>query len=101
MFKLEEFNPEAEAKTLKLNDRLFHEALKEELESKTRFHVKNDKGEDFDIVYWDNNDDIEPIEAYPKYVKPPYMTTFITTRQTKTRCTLTFLRGLTPAYLRS
>ena len=29
MFKIEEFNPEAEAKTLKLSNKLFHEALKE------------------------------------------------------------------------
>ena len=31
------------------------------------------KGEDFDIVYWDNEDDIEPTEGYPKYVKPPFI----------------------------
>ena len=33
MFKIEKYDPEIEAKTLKLSDRLFHEALKEELES--------------------------------------------------------------------
>ncbi len=77
MFKLEAFNPEAEAKTLKLSDQLFHEALKEIPQSMARFHVTNDRGEDFDIVYWDNNDDIEPIEAYPKYVKPPFMTKYL------------------------
>ena len=73
MFKIEALNSEIEAKTLKLSDRLFHEALRQETESMTRFHVKNDRGEDFDIVYWDNEDDIEPIAAYPKYVKPPYI----------------------------
>ena len=77
MFKLEAFNPEVEAKTLQLSDQLFHEALKEVPQSMARFHVKNDSGEDFDIVYWDNNDDIEPIEAYPKYVKPPFMTKYL------------------------
>ena len=95
MFKLEVFNPEAEAKTLKLSDKLFHEALKEELESKTRFHVKNDKGEDFDIVYWDNNDDIEPVDAYPKYVKPPYMTKYLHYDETdKSSLYLDFFKGL-------
>ena len=49
MFKLEPFNPEAEAKTLKLSDQLFHEALKEIPQSMARFHVTNDRGEDFDI----------------------------------------------------
>ena len=73
MFKIEAYNPEIEATTLKLSEQLFHEALKEKPESKARFHVLNDKGEDFDIVYWDNEDDIEPIAAYPKYVKPPFI----------------------------
>ena len=77
MFKIENFNPEEDAKTLQLTDQLFHVALKEELASKTRFHVKNDRGEDFDIVYWDNDEDIEPRDAYPKYVKPPYMTKYL------------------------
>ncbi|MBQ6780031.1 MAG: hypothetical protein IJP62_02245 [Treponema sp.] len=45
MFKIENFNPEEEAKTLNLSDRLFHEALSEEPESKTRFHVKNGRGD--------------------------------------------------------
>lgn len=73
MFKIEELNPNIEAKTFKLSDRLFHEALKEEPESMARFHVTNDKGEDFDIVYWDNNDDLEPRGRVPRYVKPPFI----------------------------
>ena len=73
MFKLEPLNTEIEAKTLLLSDRLFHEALRQNPESKARFHVKNDRGEDFDIVYWDNDDDIEPTEGYPAYVKPPFI----------------------------
>ncbi len=77
MFKIEKFNPDAEAKSLKLSKMLFHEALKEDLESKMRFHVINDKGENFDIVYWDNDDDLEPSDAYPKYVKPPYMVKYL------------------------
>lgn len=73
MFKLEPLNPEMEAKTLPLSDRLFHDALREAPESAARFHVKNDRGEDFDIVYWDNEDDIEPKSGYPAYVKPPFI----------------------------
>ena len=95
MFKIEPFDTEADAKTLRLNNRLFHEALKEEPESKQRFHVANDKGEDFDIVYWDNNDDIEPIEAYPKYVKPPFMTKYLHYDETdKDSLYLDFFKGL-------
>ena len=73
MFRIEALNSEIEAKELSLSDHLFHEALRLQPESKTRFHVKNDKGEDFDIVYWDNEDDIEPTEGYPAYVKPPFI----------------------------
>ena len=73
MFRIDALNSEIEAKELSLSDHLFHEALRLQPESKTRFHVKNDKGEDFDIVYWDNEDDIEPTEGYPKYVKPPFI----------------------------
>ena len=73
MFKIDKYDSETEAITLKLSESLFHEALKEAPESMMRFHVINDKGDDFDIVYYDNNDDLEPIDAYPKYVKPPYI----------------------------
>lgn len=44
MFKLEAFNPEAEAKNLRLSDQLFHEALKEVPQSMARFHVANGRG---------------------------------------------------------
>ena len=95
MFKIEKFDPDAEAKTLRHSDNLFHEALKYDLESKLRFHVKNDKGGDFDIVYWDNNDDIEPIDTYPKYVKPPYMTKYLKYNETdKNSLYLDFFKGL-------
>ncbi|MBQ9437525.1 MAG: hypothetical protein IJU50_04265 [Lachnospiraceae bacterium] len=95
MFKIEALNPEEEAKTLKFSEHLFHEALKEELGSKMRFHVANDKGEVFDIVYWDNNDDIELLDAYPKYVKPPYMTKYLHYDETdKETLYLDYFKGL-------
>ncbi|MBR4173925.1 MAG: hypothetical protein IKR56_01130 [Lachnospiraceae bacterium] len=77
MFKIENLRNDEDAKTLVLSDRLFHEALKGNPESKERFHVKNDKGEDFDIVYWDNDEDIENRDEYPAYVKPPYMSKYL------------------------
>lgn len=73
MFKIEEFLQDEDAKTLTLSENLFHDALKDRPQSKARYHVKNDKGEDFDIVYWDNDKDIEPYGAYPAYVSPPFM----------------------------
>ena len=77
MYKIENLRAEEDAKTLILSDNLFHEALESKPESKSRFHVKNDRGEDFDIVYWDNDEDIEPRDAYPAYVKPPYMAKYL------------------------
>lgn len=73
MFKIEALRAEEEAKTLNLSENLFHEALKYKPESKARFHVKNDRGGDFDIVYWDNDEDIEPKDTYPPYIKRPFM----------------------------
>ena len=73
MFKIEALRAEEEAKTLNLSENLFHEALKFKPESKARFHVKNDRGGDFDIVYWDNDEDIEPKDSYPPYIKRPFM----------------------------
>ena len=73
MFKIEESHPEMIAINLDLSDNVFHNALLFRPDSKERFHIRNNKGEDFDIVYWDNDLDIEPMDAYPDYVKPPYM----------------------------
>ena len=73
MFKIESLRADEDARTLSLSADLFHEALQYKPESKVRFHVKNDKGEDFDIVYWDNDEDIEPKDTYPPYIKRPFM----------------------------
>ena len=84
MFKIEPLDLEIEAKTLPFSERIFHEALQEAPESAARFHVKNDPGEDFDIVYWDNEDDIEPKAGYPAYVKPPYIARYLYYDETDT-----------------
>ena len=95
MFKIENVSEYEEAKTLNLSDNLFHEALETNPESKARFHVKNDRGEDFDIVYWDNDEDIEPRDAYPAYVKPPYMTKYLVYDENdKDTLYLDFFKGL-------
>lgn len=76
MYRIEEYDQNANCKTLELSYDLFHEALKESPKSMSRFHVKNCRGDDFDIVYYDNNDDIEPLDSYPKYQKPPFMASY-------------------------
>ena len=73
MFRIGTFDQTKECKTLKLSPSLFHDALKLEPKSLERYHVSNPSGEDFDIVYFDNNDDIEPLDTYPKYQKPPFI----------------------------
>ncbi|MCR5542629.1 MAG: hypothetical protein K6F55_00645 [Eubacterium sp.] len=95
MFKIETLRAEEEAKTLNLSEKLFHEALKYKPESKARFHVKNDKGEDFDIVYWDNDEDIEPRDTYPSYIKRPFMAKYyIYDENDKGTLYLSFFDGL-------
>ena len=95
MFKIETLRAEEEAKTLNLSENLFHVALEYKPESKNRFHVKNDKGEDFDIVYWDNDEDIEPRDAYPAYIKPPYMAKYyIYDENDKDTLYLDYFKGL-------
>ena len=73
MFRIEEYDHTADCRTLEISPGLFHDALKEGVKSRSRFHVRNHGGDDFDIVYYDNNDDIEPVDSYPKYQKPPFM----------------------------
>ena len=54
MFRIEEYDHTVDCKTLELSDELFYEALKEGVSSRSRFHVSNSGGDDFDIVYYDN-----------------------------------------------
>ena len=77
MYRIEDYDRTAKCRTLELSPDLFHEALREAPKSMSRFHVKNLNGDDFDIVYYDNNDDIEPVDSYPKYQKPPFMARYL------------------------
>ena len=95
MFKIETLRADDDVKTLNLSENLFHEALKYKPESKDRFHVKNDKGEDFDIVYWDNDEDIEPQNTYPSYIERPFMAKYyIYDENDKDTLYLDFFNGL-------
>ena len=70
MFVLSDYDKSEQYEELILDHDIFHRALKG---GAKRYHVKNESGESFDIKYLDNNDDIEPIDSYPKYVKGPFM----------------------------
>ena len=99
MFKIDSVRPGEEVRTLKLSAGLFHDALKDVPESMARYHVENDKGEDFDIVYWDNDEDIEPKDAYPAYVKRPYMVKYLQYDENdRDTLYLDFFKGLKKMY---
>ena len=76
MFRIEEYDHNCECRSLEFTPALFHDALRKDPKSLERFHVKNPGGEDLDIVYYDNNDDLEPLDSYPKYQKPPFMASY-------------------------
>ena len=76
MFRIEDYDKNHKCTSFDLTPSLFHDALKQDPKSMERFHVKNPAGDDFDIVYYDNNDDLEPLDSYPKYQKPPFMASY-------------------------
>lgn len=55
MLKIVEHDTENNYRTLDLSDNLFHKALNAVLKGETRFYVRNPKGENFDLIYFDNN----------------------------------------------
>ena len=70
MFELRAFDQKITCDLLSLDDNLFHTAVKG---GKKRYHVNNPKGEDFDILYLDNNDDIEKPEVYSAIMKGAFV----------------------------
>ena len=83
MLSIHEHDDSNNYRTLNLSDDLFHKALRAVLKGETRFHVKNHKGEDFDLVYEQNNELLHKQENFFKYynpllevqqVYPPYLT---------------------------
>lgn len=92
MFELRKYDQEATCQELTLDEGLFHRALEG---GEKGYHVRNPKGEDFDIYYLDNNDDLEPIERYPAYLKGPYIAKYRVYDETdKETLYLEFLEGL-------
>ena len=78
MFVLEPYDQKATCAELVLDEALFHRAL---ADGGSRYHVRNPKGADFDIRYLDNND-LEPRDIMPSFVKPPYIATYRTYDET-------------------
>ncbi len=95
MFVLSDYDATKQCEELVLDQDIFHRALKG---GDKRYHVKNKDGEHFDILYLDNNDDIEPIDKYPKYVKGPYMPKYLSYDETdRESLYLDFFKGLDAA----
>lgn len=95
MFVLDNYQEGLVCKALSITDDMFHRALQD---GEKRYHVHNPNGDDFDILYLDNNDDIEPIEAYPKYVKGPFMDKYLSYDENDpSTLYLDFLNGLNAA----
>lgn len=57
-------------RTLDLSENLFHKALRAVLKGETRFYVRNPKGEDFDLVYEQNNELLHKQDSFFKYFNP-------------------------------
>lgn len=73
MLYIHEKNPEENCRTLNHGPQVFHHALNAVFKGETRFHVKNDKGSDYDLVYAENNS-LTPALAVLKgsILLPPY-----------------------------
>lgn len=95
MFILDDYQSDIECKELSISNEMFHLALQD---GEKRYHVKSPKGDYFDIVYLDNNDDIEPIEFYPKYMKGPFMAQYLSYDETdKDTLYIDFFQGINAA----
>ena len=92
MFELRAFDQKISCDLLSLDDNLFHTAIKG---GKKRYHVNNPKGEDFDILYLDNNDDIEKPEVYPAIMKSPFIPKYQNYNETdQSTLYLDYLKGM-------
>ena len=65
MLLIEGYDKERNYRTLALGPDLFHRALECVLLGEKRFHVKNQNGEDFDLLYTDNQSWAESSLEYP------------------------------------
>lgn len=73
MLQIVEANPSENCRTLRHGPQVFHNALRAVLKGEKRFHVRNDKGDNYDLVYVENNDYAPKMAVTQNYVMlPPY-----------------------------
>ncbi|MCI1721895.1 MAG: hypothetical protein LKM35_00500 [Lachnospiraceae bacterium] len=73
MLKIVEADNEKTCRSLNHGPEVFHHALRAVLNGEYRFHVKNDRGEDYDLEYRENNSLIPPGPTTEgKTLLPPY-----------------------------
>lgn len=73
MLHIVEADANENCRTLRHGEQVFHNALRAVLKGECRFHVKNDKGEDYDLVYTENNDEAPNMAVLKGYkMLPPY-----------------------------
>ncbi len=59
MLQIVEADVNENCRTLRHGSQVFHNALRAVLKGESRFHVRNDVGQDYDLVYFHNNDAAE------------------------------------------
>lgn len=60
-------------RTLRHGPQVFHNALRAVLKGESRFHVRNDQGDDYDLLYFKNNDAAPNMAVLKGYTMlPPY-----------------------------
>ena len=81
---------------------IFHKALRAVMRGEKRFHVMNKNGNDFDLVYRHNDDEMEHTEGFRRMFLPEYFTLnslFLNYDESKReRLDLTFFDGFQKIY---
>lgn len=79
MLKIESYDDNHNYRTLDISPQIFHDALRYVLRGETRFHVRNDGGQDFDLVYVENDKKAKADATFPdsqfyrdELIFPPY-----------------------------
>ena len=79
MLTIKEYDQDKYYRKLKNGPDIFHEALKYVLKGETHFHVSNENGEDFDLLYLENDRKAKSDESFPdssffkdELIFPPY-----------------------------
>lgn len=73
MLQIVEADLNENCRTLRHGPQVFHNALRAVLKGESRFHVRNDAGEDYDLLYIQNNDAAPNMAVLKGYTMlPPY-----------------------------